>query len=269
MIFHLWSNMKKQLLAFAAIVATALPASATVAIPGAPADPVPDTFGAIPAATFGGSGIPNTAMAISTSVDGANTITLGIAATPRFSGTTVTNDGMGSYTVGAGEGDPGLSLWNFSFYTNIAGGGSLANYQFDLRYDLDAAAGNSLGTLGSIDLNASVFGAAELASPGSGPAALAGTDTVESSQNLGFTFLTTGVPGSVVAPTPTVTFDPNDFGAYSFQIAVSDVASGTLIDTVSIAVSAVPEPTAATFGALLTTGLVTVAVRRKRSKLAA
>ncbi|MEO0531299.1 MAG: hypothetical protein AAF266_12100 [Planctomycetota bacterium] len=261
--------MTKHLLTILGILATSTLASAAVVIPGAAADPVADTFGAIPAATFGGSGIPNTAMAISTSTDAGNTIVLGIAATPRFSATTVGNDGMGSYTVGSGEGDPGLSRWNFSFYTNIAGGGSYADYQFDVRYDLDSAAGNSLGTLGNIDLNASVFGAAEAAVPGSGPAALAATDTVESSQNLAFSFLTTGVPGVVTPPTPAVTFDPNAIGEYTFQITVSDAFSGTLIDQVSIAVSAVPEPTAALVGTLLAGALGTFVTRRSRDEEAA
>lgn len=259
-------DMKKVLFAAAAVLASGSVASAVVVIPGSPADPVADTFGAIPAATFGGMGIPNTSMAISTSTNAGNTIMLGIAATPRFSGTTVGNDGMGSYTVGAGEGDPGLARWNFSFYTNIAGGGSFADYQFDVRYDLDSSAGNALATLGTIDLNASIFAAAEAVVPSSGPLALAATDTAESSQNLAFSFLTTGIPGTVTAPAPAATFDPNDLGEYTFQISVSDVTSGTLIDTVSIAVSAVPEPTAALFGTLMAGGLGTVVARRRRDE---
>lgn len=240
-------------------------ASASVVIPGAPVDPVADTFGAIPAATFGGSGIPNTAMAISTVVDAGNTITLGIAATPRFSGTNVSNDGMGSYVVAAGDGDPGLAKWNFSFYTNIAdGAGSFADYRFEVGYDLDSTDGNALGTLGTIDLNASIFDTAEAGAPGSGPLALAATTTAESSQNLAFGYLTTGIPGSVTPPSPLPSFSTDSRGEYVFQIRVYDsLVGGTLLDQVSIAVNAVPEPTAVLFGSLLAGGLgLTVARRR-------
>lgn len=254
-------------LATASSLLLAATAHATVVIPGSAADPQADTFGAIPAATFGGSGIPNTAMAISSVVDGGNTILMGIAATPRFSGTTVSNDGMGSYEVGAGEGDPGLARWNFSFYTNVDGGGSFANYRFEVGYDLDAGLGNALGTHGTIDLNASVFGAAEAVLPGSGPAALAATDTGESSQNLAFSFLTTGVPGAVTAPSPLPTFDTSYQGEYTFQVRVYDsLVGGTLLDQVSISVAAVPEPTAALFGTLLAGGLGLTVARRRRDE---
>lgn len=237
-----------------------------VVIPGSPADPVADTFGALPVTEFGGDGIPNDAVAISTLVDGGNTITLGLTATPRFVGS-VGNDGMGRFTALAGDGDPGLARWNFSFYTNVDGGGSLADYRFELGYDLDSTAGNSLSTHGTIDFNASVFGTAEAAVPGSGPAALAGTTTVEGSQNLGFGYLTTGIPGVVTAPVPATTFDTADLGEYTFQLRVYDsLVGGTLLDQVSISVSAVPEPTAALFGSLLAGGMGMTIARRRRSQ---
>jgi hypothetical protein len=44
------------------------------------AAPVYDTFGALPQATFGGSGIPNDAVAIGTFSNPAGNFTLGLAA---------------------------------------------------------------------------------------------------------------------------------------------------------------------------------------------
>ena len=60
------------------------------------------TFGPLPGATFGGSGIPNDAVAITTIVDGTTTITLGLTAHQRFASPAVTNNGAGVFTAQAG-----------------------------------------------------------------------------------------------------------------------------------------------------------------------
>lgn len=235
------------------------PANATIVIPGSAADPVADVFGSIPAATFGGSGIPNNAMMVSTSTFGSDTITIGIAATPRFSGTAVGNDGMGSYTVDYGEGDPGLSKWNFSFYANIDGGGSFEDYRFELAYDLDPASGTAIGDHGLWNLNDTVvfFG---------GGAALPATDTFETSQNAAFGFLNPPPSAFGITP-PAATFDPNVVGEYTFELRVlSPLFGSTLVDKVSMSVAAVPEPTAGLFGSLIAGGLGLMVARRRREE---
>ncbi len=210
-----------------------------VVIPGSAPDSEVDTFGAIPVATFGGSGIPNDTLAISTVVDGANTITMGITATPRFTSLPApTNDGLGTFEVPIGESDPGLSKWNFSFYTDIEGPGSFANYRFELSYDLNSAVGTDLSDHGVLNLNGGVvfLGGLPL---------LTATTTVQDSQNLGFSFLSSSAPGIVAPPTPTPAFDPFETGEYTFQIRVyDDLAAGALLDQVSMRVNAVPEASA-------------------------
>ncbi len=58
-----------------------------------------DSFGPLPAATYGGTGIPNDPSAITTIVDGSNTITLGLTATPRYYNPAIKNDGAGTFSV--------------------------------------------------------------------------------------------------------------------------------------------------------------------------
>lgn len=236
---------------------------ATIVIPGAASDAVADSFGSLPAATFGGTGIPNSAVAISQSTIGSNTVTLGLSATPRFSSPNPTNDGMGAFTVSVGESSPGLSLWNFSYYANISGPGTFADYRFELSYDLDSAAATDLSAHGVVSLNGGVVLAG-------GFPALSSTKTVQGSENAGFAYLTTTIPGVVTAPSPVVSFDPNATGEYTFQLRVYDsLIGGNLVDQVSISVAAIPEPTAALFGALMTTGLGLMIGRRRREGEAA
>ena len=57
-----------------------------------------DSFGTLSGATFGGSGIPNNAVAISTYTDDSgNVVTLGLTATPRYSAPAVGNDNAGTF----------------------------------------------------------------------------------------------------------------------------------------------------------------------------
>src|SRR5581483_6837101 len=99
------------------------------------------TFGTLSGATFGGSGIPNNAVAITTVLDNGNTITLGLTATQRYANPALTNNGAGVFLAQPGgdgvDGQPSYALWNFDFYVNSTGG----SYKFDLLYDFDPATG--------------------------------------------------------------------------------------------------------------------------------
>lgn len=84
-----------------------------------------DTFGTLTGATFGGSGIANNAVAITT-IDGGsgNTFKLGLTAHARFSEPVVTNDGAGTFSAAAGgfSSNPSLSRWNFAYYVEVVTG---------------------------------------------------------------------------------------------------------------------------------------------------
>lgn len=131
--------MKKSVLSslFAAslLAISALPAAAITI------DPQFDTFGTLAGATFGGSGIPNTDVAITT-VGG---VTLGLSAAQRFSSPVVTDDNAGNFFATAGSygvSNPTYGKWNFNFYiAGLSGGQSVALY-----YDLNPAVGNDVAT---------------------------------------------------------------------------------------------------------------------------
>src|ERR1700760_2686671 len=88
-----------------------------------PVTPSYDTFGNLNANWGGSSGNPHDPVAVTTVVDGGNTITLGLAAQQRYFNPPVGNNGAGTYfaTTGQNNGGPGSSsafqgaLWNFDF----------------------------------------------------------------------------------------------------------------------------------------------------------
>ena len=88
----------------AVLAATAFGFAAT-----ASATPTFDTFGPLPQATFGGSGIPNDAVAQSTF---EGTGILALSSTQRFFNPPVTNDGAGNYFAepGSNFGGPGSTV---------------------------------------------------------------------------------------------------------------------------------------------------------------
>ena len=224
------------------------------------------TFGTLPV-TFGGSGIPNDAVAASSVfVDGTTSITLGLTAHGRYSNPTVTNNGAGVFFAGPGS-NCGIStdpvgcpssnqgaLWNFGFFFGVSGpGANLYDYDFKLYYDFDPAANTPVGSLGVIDINALITAA------GGDPTTMT---VAQDSENLLFTFLSVPLAG-VITP-PGGSFDPNALGEYSFYItATTKGAFPAPVGTVGIDVNIVPVPPAVwLFGSGLL-GLVGIARRKK------
>jgi hypothetical protein len=81
----------------------------------------------LPAATFGGTGIANDKVEVTTiTTPRQDTITLGLTATPRYFNPALGNDGFGTFTAtpgfNNGLGSPAHTLgptWNFDFYINV------------------------------------------------------------------------------------------------------------------------------------------------------
>ena len=236
----------------------ALIASAAVAAVAscAQAEPIFDFFGALPQATFGGTGIPNDEVAAGIQfVAGDVTITVAMSATQRYSNPALTNDGAGTYFAtsgsnfgGAGESATEGALWNFNYYMSVEGANGatplLTDYQIDLYYDFDTTFDNSIGTLGRIDVTAAL-GAFD-----------PGATVAQGSENLLFGYL--AAPSPFIFP-PAGTFDPNALGEYNFALTVAQ-PGGFGIETVAIDVAVVPAP--ATLAMLAPLGLA--ATRRRR-----
>ncbi len=238
---------------------------ALLALTVQPAQAMPtfDVFGPLPEATFGGSGIPNNAVAISTFGDGGgNTITLGLTATQRFTEPPVGNDGAGTFSALPGgfpgstahvPADPTLARWNFNYFVKIEGGATLSDFIIQWLYDFDPGADTAESDLGVWDLS--------LTFP---------TDTLsQGSQNLGFGFLAAGFPG-VIAPPAFGAFDPNTAGEYTFALRVFQLGSDPAMDeplgAASINVNTVPEPISASLFGIGALGLAIGGARRRRRK---
>ncbi|MES2216470.1 MAG: hypothetical protein V4481_04215 [Patescibacteria group bacterium] len=195
--------MKRQLslLMSVSIIAGSLMNQSARAVPVTPTSPLVS----LPGATFGGTGIPNTSVAVATS----GNATIGLSASARFEDPAVTDDGMGTFFAAAGndaaQGQPGYAKFNFNWY---ASGGP--GYYAKLLYDLDPAFNNDISTMKSL-----------------GEVALSGS-TIQDSWNNGMAFLLTGLP---LGGGP---FNPNIAGEYSYgmQLLNSDhvVVAATYIN---------------------------------------
>jgi len=174
----------------------------------APVSPTFTTFGTLSAATFGGTGIPNNAVAY-TNFQG---ITIGLTAHQRFSQPALTNNGAGVFQAQTGAFDnlgDNLARWNFGFYI---GGANAAQYVYTLFVDYLSAADNNFSTYTSFTLPMPMQG----------------------SQNLGF-------------ETTFAQFDPNMAGQYGFVLEARS-RDGNLIgpvvarSAILVNVGQVPEP---------------------------
>jgi hypothetical protein len=225
-----------------AITAAILSIGLVSAASAAPITPSFETFGTLAGATFGGAGIPNTAVAIDT----ADTrVVLGLTAHQRFVGPDLANNGAGVFTAETGvsgvapsPADP-YALWNFGFYI---GGSAVNDLSFELRYDFNPGAGTDSAAHGLISIPAGALLA-----------------TTQNSWNLGMNFLAAAGPG--ITP-PAGAFDPNAPGQYTFSLAAYNGSIELAYTAIQVNVNRIPEP-----GALALAGvaLLGAAVARRRS----
>jgi hypothetical protein len=221
-----------------------------VTVQAAPIVPTYTTFGTLSGATFGGSGIPNNAVAIFT----YGNVTLGLTAHQRYSeNPPVINNGAGDfYAVKGGDTyssfpNPAYARWNFGWYALNMGS---SYYSVDLLYDFDPLPGTGQGYHGVVHLDI-----------------LPPKVPLQDSWNLGMSFLASSgnfilgsLSGSVTAPSGS--FDPNKPGEYTFALILRDYLSGQELGRTAIRVNVVPEA-GATVG-LLGLGLAGLTLLRRR-----
>jgi len=201
------------------------------------------------ALTFGGTGIPKSAVMSNLGVREINPGSMMMTAHQRFGAPALTNNGNGIFfavpgisQVSPSPADP-YALWNIGFFINPVGNRSPLTFKW--FYDFDPASGNAQSAHGVVD-----FGLQ--------------TTLFQGSWNMGMNFLDAGA-GQPAFPA----FDPNAEGQYTFALVAFD--GQTEVDRTAIQVNVgeslnvVPEPS--TY-ALMATGLIGVVgiARRRNSK---
>jgi hypothetical protein len=194
-----------------------------------------DTFGST-SDTFGGSGIPNNAVATTVIQNGAATINLGLTAHQRYDNPALINNGAGTFTATAGSnakpdgtGTVG-ALWNFAWDIDVLGA-SASSYKFTLLYDFNPGVGTADSAHGSINL--------------SNPFA-----SQDGSENLLFSYLNDSTINGMLAESvglvvaPNGSFDPNANGEYTFALIAAN-SSGTELGRSAIRVNVVGGTSAA------------------------
>ena len=215
------------------------------------ATPIYTSFGSLPGANFGGTGIPNSSVAkTEVFVNGTTQITLALTSHARYSNPTVTDNGAGDYYAGPGQncgiatdpiGCPSASqgaLWNFAYYISVNGTdpqfNDFGDFTFTLYYDFDPGAGTAFASLGRINVDNAILAV------GGNPST---TTLVQDSQNLLFSSFATPIPG-VVVPPAFGPFNPNAIGEYNFYIGFTANNLPAWTGTVGIDVNVVPVPAA-------------------------
>ena len=200
---------------------------AVMGVSAAPIEPTYTTFGPLPGATFGGTGIPNHAVAITT-IGG---VTLGLTAHQRYANPTVHNNGAGIFYAVAGADiystppQPTYARWNFGWYVdNQLPTLTSTPYVLELLYDFDPATDTDESQLGKFSA---------LLKPGK----------YQDSWNLGMPFLSisTNIPNvGFVSPPSYPSFNPAVPGEYSFALILRDL-SGNELGRSAILVRVVPD----------------------------
>ncbi len=244
--------------------------AAVLAMPlAANAVPIYTSWGSLPGATFGGTGIPNDAVAkTDVFINGTTQVTLALTAHGRYSNPAVTNNGAGDYYAGTGSncgiatdpiGCPSASqgaLWNFAYYINVSGTdpafNDFADFTFTLYYDFDPGAGTAFGSLGTINVNNALIGL------GYTPSTIT---LAQDSQNLMFSAFSTSVPFTV-APPAYGPFNANATGEYNFYIGFTANNLPTFSGAVGIDVNVVPVPAAVW---LFGSGVALLGLMRRRA----
>jgi hypothetical protein len=195
-------------------------------------------------------------VAISTIINGSDTITLGLQAQPRYENPALTESG-GVYSATPGEnygnpadpltyGDPSHylgSTWDFDFYIGVSGStAALSDYTYVLSYGTDAASLIGINPLAISDNKTTAT-------------------TAQNGENLLFGDFG-GVPNTLI-------FDPNASGVYSFELAAYQ--GSTLVGETAIDVDVHAAPDAASSALLLGLGvlpLMAFGFRQRRTQSA-
>jgi hypothetical protein len=225
----------------------ALVALASTAAFAAPITPSASALQTLSGATFGGSGIPNTAVKVLTLDPTVSDVTLGLTAHQRFTGPNLVNNGTSTFEAATGvsanppssPADP-YALWNFAFYV---GGDDISNYVFRLYYDFDPASGTDEANHGVIEFLGSVLQGA----------------AIQDSLNLGMDFLAMNATGITA---PLGSFSPTVEGEYTFaltatleRVEVGRVAILVDVNTPGGPVTPIPEPGTLALASLALLGL--------------
>jgi hypothetical protein len=225
-------------------------AASTMAVPVATS-----TFGPFPGANFGGSGNPTDPVAVTTITDGANVITLGLAAQQRYNNPALGNNGAGvfyatpGYNNGLRPSGSSGATWNFDYYFDI-NGPDAQNYSVLLFMESSANSPGSSIAPALVGDNKTTPSSLAAGNPWFGG---------QNSENLSFA----GFGNLTSFQINPWVFDPNATDDYKFTLVAYD-ARGNSIGNSSITVSVAPVPDAGSTSLLLGSALAGLALVRRK-----